>query len=143
MASRGATGHVKLGMGDTSPNGLMPTRLSPNFWQSDFRLESSRFLLITLGANGVQLSIPQIPPAIIHARRAYRQLTSFAFSSQTRDNKIIDGIHGRWYCVTPHELDLIIYCPVGLHKLIVNLFFLFPWLAIRWVLRREKREPNR
>ena len=53
--------------------------------------------------------------------------------------EIIDDIHGRWFGVTPHELDLIIYCGMGLHKLVVNLLFLFPWLEIRWLLWREKR----
>ena len=55
--------------------------------------------------------------------------------------EIIDDIHGRWFGVTSHELDLIIYCGLGVHKLCVNVFFLFPWLAIRWVLRKEMVEP--
>ncbi len=50
--------------------------------------------------------------------------------------EIIDEIHGRWFGLTPHELDVIIYCILGLHKMFVNLFFLFPWIAIRWVLRK-------
>ena len=42
----------------------------------------------------------------------------------------------KMFGLTPHELDLIIYCGLGLHKMIVNLFFLFPWIAIRLVLRK-------
>ena len=65
-------------------------------------------------------------------------LFSFVVFMLTGD--IIDDIHGRWFGVTPHELDLIIYGGMGLHKLCVNVFFLFPWLAIRWVLWKEKHE---
>ena len=69
-------------------------------------------------------------------------LLLFSFVVFMLTGEIIDDIHGRWFGVTPHELDLIIYCGMGLHKLVVNLFFLFPWLAIRWVLWNEKREPT-
>ena len=34
-------------------------------------------------------------------------------------------------------LDVIHYCGMGLLKLFVFTFFLFPWLAIRWVLRKR------
>ncbi len=53
--------------------------------------------------------------------------------------EIIDDIHGKMFGLSPHELDLIIYCGLALHKLCLNVFFLFPWLAIRFVLWREKR----
>ena len=66
-------------------------------------------------------------------------LFSFVIFMLTRE--IIDDVHGRMFGVTPHELDLIIYCGMGLHKLCVNVFFLFPWLAIRWVLRKDKPTP--
>jgi hypothetical protein len=65
-------------------------------------------------------------------------LLLFSFVVFMLTGEIIDDIHGRWFGVTPHELDLIIYCGMGLHKLVVNLFFLFPWLAIRWVLWKDK-----
>lgn len=38
--------------------------------------------------------------------------------------------------LTKHELDLIHYCGMGLLKLFVFLFFLFPCIAIRMVLRK-------
>ena len=65
-------------------------------------------------------------------------LLLFSFVMFMLTKEIIDDIHGRMFGVSPHELDLIIYCGMGLHKLCVNLFFLFPWLAIRWVLRKAK-----
>ena len=52
--------------------------------------------------------------------------------------KIIDDIHGRLFGLSPHELDLIIYCGLGLFKLFVLIFFLLPWIAIRLVLRGAK-----
>lgn len=70
-------------------------------------------------------------------------LLLFSFVVFMMTGNIIDDLHGRWFDLTPHELDLIIYCGLGFHKLCVNVFFLFPWLAIRWVLRKEKREPSK
>jgi len=64
-------------------------------------------------------------------------LFSFVVFMATGD--MIAELHGRWFGVTSHELDLIIYCGLGLYKLCVNIFFLCPWLAIRWVLRKEQR----
>jgi hypothetical protein len=40
--------------------------------------------------------------------------------------------------ISKHELSMIIYGGIVFHKLIVILFFLFPWMAIRSVLRGEK-----
>ena len=65
-------------------------------------------------------------------------LLLFSFVIFMLTGEIIDDIHGKWFGLTPHELDLIIYCGLGLHKLFVNLFFLFPWIAIRMVLRKAK-----
>jgi hypothetical protein len=45
------------------------------------------------------------------------------------------GLLSNWYGLTSHELDLTNYCGIALLKLLVIVFFLFPWLAIRLVLR--------
>lgn len=63
-------------------------------------------------------------------------LFSFVVFMLTRE--IIHDLHGQWFGLTPHELDLIMYCGMGFHKLVINSFFLFPWLAIRWVLWNNK-----
>ena len=63
-------------------------------------------------------------------------LLLFSFVIFMLTGEIIDDIHGRWFGLTPHELDLIIYCGLGLFKLFVFIFFLFPWIAIRLVLRK-------
>jgi hypothetical protein len=39
--------------------------------------------------------------------------------------------------LTPHEVDLIHYCGMAVVKLIVILFFLFPYLTIRLVSRKR------
>lgn len=48
-------------------------------------------------------------------------------------------LHSEMFGLSKHELDLIFYCGIGLTKLLVLLFFFFPWLAIRLVLRTAKR----
>ena len=65
-------------------------------------------------------------------------LLLFSFVAFMFTGEIIDDIHGEMFGLTPHELDLIIFCGLGLHKLVLNLFFLFPWIAIRLVLRKAK-----
>ena len=48
----------------------------------------------------------------------------------------------RWqsnvFDLSRHEIDLVFYCGIGLTKLFLLVFFLFPWLAIRLVLRKAK-----
>ena len=63
-------------------------------------------------------------------------LLLFSFLVFMLTGEMIDEIHGRMFGLSPHELDLIIYCGLGLYKLFVFIFFLFPWLAIRMVLRK-------
>ena len=63
-------------------------------------------------------------------------LLLFSFVMFMLSGEIIDEVHGRMFGLSPHEIDLIIYCGMALHKLCVNMFFLFPWIAIRLVLRK-------
>jgi len=48
----------------------------------------------------------------------------------------------RWqsdfFHLSKHELDLIFYCGIGLMKLVLLVFFLLPWVAIRLVLRARQ-----
>jgi hypothetical protein len=46
----------------------------------------------------------------------------------------VQQLHGGMFGLSAHELDVIFYCGMGLLKLLVILFFFFPWLAIRLVL---------
>lgn len=50
----------------------------------------------------------------------------------------IHRLHGPMFGITKHEMDVIFYCGMGLLKLFVFVLFLFPWLAIRLVLRKER-----
>ena len=49
---------------------------------------------------------------------------------------LIYGI-GKLLGLTPHEMDVINYCGMAFVKCVVLLFFLFPYLAIRLVLRNR------
>jgi hypothetical protein len=60
----------------------------------------------------------------------------FPFVVFTLTGEIIDEIHGKMFGLSAHELDLIIYCGLGLFKLFVFIFYLFPWIAIRMVLKK-------
>jgi hypothetical protein len=60
----------------------------------------------------------------------------FSFVVFMLTGEIIDDIHGKMFGLTPLELDLVIYCGLGLFKLFVFIFYLFPWIAIRMVLRK-------
>jgi hypothetical protein len=65
-------------------------------------------------------------------------LMLFSFVVFVLTGEIIHEIHGKMFGLSPHELDLIMYCGLGFFKLFVLIFYLFPWLAIRLVLRKAK-----
>ncbi len=56
--------------------------------------------------------------------------------------KPIYNLHGAMFGLGTHELDLIVYCAVGLMKLAVVTLFFIPWLAIKLSLRRCPNTPN-
>ena len=58
-------------------------------------------------------------------------LMLFSFAVFMLTGEIIHDIHGKMFGLSPHELDLIMYCGLGFFKLFVFIFFLFPWLSIR------------
>jgi hypothetical protein len=45
-------------------------------------------------------------------------------------------LHGPLMDLSVHDLNVIHYCGMAFAKLCVILFFFFPWLAIRLVLRK-------
>ena len=49
---------------------------------------------------------------------------------------VIHGLHGNMFGLSKNELNVIHYCGMGLLKLLVFVFFLFPWLAIKMVLSK-------
>ena len=50
---------------------------------------------------------------------------------------LIYGIGSKLFDLTPHEVDIINYCGMAVVKCVVFLFFLFPYIAIRLVLRKR------
>ena len=50
---------------------------------------------------------------------------------------VIYRLHGSMFDLTKHDMDVIHYCGMAFVKLSVILFFCFPWLAVRLVLRKR------
>jgi len=50
---------------------------------------------------------------------------------------LIYRMHGSMFDLAKHDLDVIHYCGMAFVKLSVILFFFFPWLAIKLVLRKR------
>jgi hypothetical protein len=49
------------------------------------------------------------------------------------------NIHSRWFELSRHDFDLINYYGMALIKICAILFFLFPYLSIKLVLRKKER----
>lgn len=50
---------------------------------------------------------------------------------------VVYKLHGPLMDLSIHDLNVIHYCGMAFAKLCVILFFFFPWLAIRLVLRKK------
>ena len=48
-------------------------------------------------------------------------------------------IISRWSALNSHDYDLLNYCAMAFVKMSAILFFLFPYLSIRLVLRKRKK----
>lgn len=51
---------------------------------------------------------------------------------------VVHRVHGDMFGLSPHAVNLIHYCGLAFVKMCVLLFFLFPYIAIRLVLRKSK-----
>jgi hypothetical protein len=49
---------------------------------------------------------------------------------------LIYRMHGSMFELSKHDLDVIHYCGMGFVKLSVILFFVFPWVATKLVLKK-------
>ena len=47
------------------------------------------------------------------------------------------GIHSRWFGVTEFDLDLMCYYGMAFIKMVAFIFFLFPYISIKLVLRKK------
>jgi hypothetical protein len=50
---------------------------------------------------------------------------------------VVHNLHGPLMDLSGHDLNVIHYSGMAFAKLVVILFFFFPWLAIKLVLRRQ------
>ena len=48
--------------------------------------------------------------------------------------------NAKWFNIGRHDFDLINYFGMGFMKISILLFFVFPYLAIRSMLRRKERK---
>ncbi len=48
------------------------------------------------------------------------------------------GLHSKIFDITSHEFALITYCAIAFAKLCNLIFFLFPYVAIRLVLKQKQ-----
>lgn len=46
------------------------------------------------------------------------------------------GFQTRWFELSRHEFDLVMYCGMGLVKILAFVLFLIPYIAIRIAMRR-------
>lgn len=53
---------------------------------------------------------------------------------------LVCGIHGKWFGLDEHECSLLSYGGMGILKMLVLTFFVFPWMAIKLELIRQKRK---
>jgi len=49
---------------------------------------------------------------------------------------LVHDIHSTMFELSWHEFVLVNYCGLGLLKILSSVLFLFPWIAIRLVLRQ-------
>lgn len=49
------------------------------------------------------------------------------------------SIHSKWFELSRHEYDLLFYYGMAFIKTFAILFFLFPYLSIRLILRKKKK----
>ncbi len=48
------------------------------------------------------------------------------------------SIHSKWFEITRHDFDIIMYCAIAFFKTSATLFFLLPFIAVKLILRKKK-----
>ncbi len=48
------------------------------------------------------------------------------------------SLHSKWFELSKHDYDLLNYFGIAFTKICAIMFFLFPYISIRLVLRRKK-----
>jgi hypothetical protein len=47
-------------------------------------------------------------------------------------------MNARWFTIDKRDFDMINYFGIGFVKISIILFFFFPYLAIKWTLRKKR-----
>ncbi|MFA6317291.1 MAG: DUF6868 family protein [Elusimicrobiota bacterium] len=55
----------------------------------------------------------------------------FWFAMVVWNRDLIHQLHGRWFSITPERFDAIHYAGMAFYKILILVFNLTPWLAIR------------
>ena len=48
------------------------------------------------------------------------------------------SIHSKWFDISRHDFDLMLYCWMAFIKIVSFLFFLIPFIAIKLMLRKKQ-----
>lgn len=59
------------------------------------------------------------------------------FGAYVFGGDLIYGVHGKLFGLTQHEVNIIHYCGMAFVKCTALLFFLFPYIAVRLVMRKR------
>ncbi|MDH3346039.1 MAG: hypothetical protein OEL75_02530, partial [Kiritimatiellaceae bacterium] len=57
-------------------------------------------------------------------------LLMLSFALMTLAKEWIYKIHTRWFNLPKETFDTVLYCFLGLHKLLVWVFCIIPWIAL-------------
>ena len=60
------------------------------------------------------------------------------FAASVLPGDVICGTQGRLFGITPHECAVVNYAGIAWVKMMVLLFFVFPWISIRLSLRKSR-----
>lgn len=65
-------------------------------------------------------------------------LLALTFAASQLARTFVVDLHGWLFGLTGHEIDIIMYCAMGLIKLLVLVCFFIPWLSLHWTLPRQR-----
>ena len=84
-------------------------------------------------------------------RQAYESIASFLWRSLVLGylvlivwtiallwpGSLLCQLHQNLFDLSLHECNIVLYGGLGLMKILLIVFYLLPWLAIRWLLKRS------
>lgn len=58
----------------------------------------------------------------------------FWFGFYTAGKNVVYRLHTRWFALAPEKFDAIHYAGIMMYKLAIFLFFLGPWIVVKFIL---------